>query len=51
MDQDDDGLLPGPTPGEADLIGRPAAQALPRAQPPEQRAEGGWLSRFRPGAG
>ncbi|MFV5998941.1 hypothetical protein ACNPQM_43210 [Streptomyces sp. NPDC056231] len=42
MDQDGDGLAasaaPDPRPGEADLIGRPAAQTLPRAQTPEQIA-------------
>ncbi|MEU2441766.1 hypothetical protein ABZ595_37135 [Streptomyces rubradiris] len=42
MGQDDDGLAasaaPDPRPGEADLIGRPVAQPLPRAQPPEQIA-------------
>lgn len=41
-DQDDDGLAAEaaaePRPGEADLIGCPVAQALPRAQPPQQIA-------------
>ncbi|GGV19444.1 hypothetical protein GCM10010275_71450 [Streptomyces litmocidini] len=42
MGQDDEGLPPGaaprPRPGEADLIGRPVAQPLPRAQSPEEIA-------------
>jgi hypothetical protein len=42
VDQDDNGLTagtaPDPRPGEADLIGRPVAQPLPRAKPPEQIA-------------